>query len=198
MIAATQARAVVWPAVSDAPPVVADQWPSLRLPDGRVLPIAHPARRLLAYLIDTALAFGVVALIETAVGLPVFVHELSNKQLSQRMLVGLPVTLVLIVAVMARTDGRTPGKALAGLRVVRVSGRRMDVPFALWREIAIKWLLFGSLLFLPAPWNTAGTGVLLLDVIWLSGYERRTLHDLISRSRVVDTRAGIAGSVASA
>jgi uncharacterized RDD family membrane protein YckC len=177
--------------VSDEPPIVGDQWPTLSLPDGRVLSIAHPARRLLAYLIDTALAFGVLALIETVVGLQVWVTQpLSRAELVERALVALPVTLVLIVAVMARTDGRTPGKALAGLRVVRVSGRRMNVQFALWREIAIKWLLFGFPLLLPAPWNTLGAAIVLIDVFWLSGFKRRTLHDIVSRSRVVEAPTG--------
>jgi len=39
------------------------------------------------------------------------------------------------------------------------------------------------------PMLTLGTVLAIADAVWITGWERRTLHDLASRSRVVDDRA---------
>jgi uncharacterized RDD family membrane protein YckC len=81
-------------------------------------------------------------------------------------------------ALMARTNGRTLGRMVTGIRVVRADGRPIDFGFAVLREVVVKGLLFGFL--------SALTGGLayLVDVLWpLWDEEHRALHDF-----VVDTR----------
>lgn len=163
------------------------QSPALTLPDGRVLTIARPAPRIVAYAIDQALALAGVVLLAAAVGAPVLLrHHASPTQRAEHLLLGLPFVVALMVAVMALTDGRTPGKALLGLRVARVGGEPVGLRFALWREVAIKWLLFGWPVLLAAPWSYARTALIVLDVCCFAGLQRRALHDVLSRSRVVE------------
>jgi uncharacterized RDD family membrane protein YckC len=84
-------------------------------------------------------------------------------------------------AMMARTNGRTFGRMLTGIRVVRASGEPMSFGFAMLREVAVKWLLFnavgGSITFGIAP---------LIDVLWpLWDEENRALHDYVVNTRTV-------------
>jgi uncharacterized RDD family membrane protein YckC len=82
---------------------------------------------------------------------------------------------------MARTNGRTLGRMVTGIRVVRASGEPIDFGFAMLREVAVKWLLFnavaGSLTFGIAP---------LVDYLWpLWDEQNRALHDFVVDTRVV-------------
>jgi uncharacterized RDD family membrane protein YckC len=89
------------------------------------------------------------------------------------------VALLYAPALMARTNGRTLGRMVTGIRVVRANGKPIDFGFALLREVIIKSLLFGVLSTL-----TGGLAS-LADVLWpLWDEENRALHDFI-----VDTRS---------
>ena len=81
---------------------------------------------------------------------------------------------------MARTNGKTLGRIVLGIRVVRTSGERVTFGFALLREVLIKTVIFGI-----AGSVTAGLAP-LLDVLWpLWDEENRALHDFIVNTRVV-------------
>jgi uncharacterized RDD family membrane protein YckC len=84
-------------------------------------------------------------------------------------------------AMMARTNGRTLGRMLTGICVVRADGRPMTFGFSMLREVAVKWVLFNavgsSLTFGIAP---------LIDVLWpLWDEENRALHDYVVNTRTV-------------
>jgi uncharacterized RDD family membrane protein YckC len=82
-------------------------------------------------------------------------------------------------ALMARTNGKTLGRMATGIRVVRANGQQMTFGFAMLREVAVKWLLFGSAAAITGGLST------LADVLWpLWDEENRALHDFI-----VDTRS---------
>jgi uncharacterized RDD family membrane protein YckC len=84
---------------------------------------------------------------------------------------------------MARTNGQTLGRMAVGIRVVRPDGKPIDFGFAMLREVAVKWLLFGLVL----GSLTAGIAV-LIDYLWpLWDEENRALHDLIVNTRTIRT-----------
>jgi uncharacterized RDD family membrane protein YckC len=90
------------------------------------------------------------------------------------------VALLYAPAMMARTNGKTLGRMVTGIRVVRAGGESMTFGFALLREVVVKTLLFGV-----ASSVTAGLAS-LVDVLWpLWDEENRALHDIIVNTRVV-------------
>jgi uncharacterized RDD family membrane protein YckC len=95
----------------------------------------------------------------------------------------LSVTIVAFLyapALMARTNGKTLGRMVTNIRVVRTSGEPITFGFAMLREVAVKALLFGI-----AGSFTAGIAN-LLDILWpLWDEENRALHDFIVNTRTV-------------
>jgi len=82
---------------------------------------------------------------------------------------------------MARTNGRTLGRQLISIRVVRADGRPTDFWWSALRESVLKTLVFGGL----ASGATFGLAW-LADVLWpLWDDQNRALHDIIVDSRVV-------------
>ncbi len=91
------------------------------------------------------------------------------------------VGLLYAPGLMARTNGRTLGKHVLGIRVVRTNGEPTTFGWSLVREVLLKQLVFAGFLGL-------GTGGLawLADGLWpLWDGERRALHDFPVDSRVV-------------
>jgi uncharacterized RDD family membrane protein YckC len=91
------------------------------------------------------------------------------------------VALLYAPLMMAKTNGRTLGRMAVGIRVVRANGLPMTFGWAMLREVAVKWLLFGvvggSVTF-GLAW--------LIDVLWpLWDEENRALHDFLVDTRVV-------------
>lgn len=81
---------------------------------------------------------------------------------------------------LSRTAGQTPGRRAAGIRVMRADGRPVGFWWAIYRTVLVREILFGigSLL--------SGGLVTLLQYGWpLWDDERRALHDMVARSRVV-------------
>jgi uncharacterized RDD family membrane protein YckC len=90
------------------------------------------------------------------------------------------IALLYAPVLMARTNGKTVGRMVLGIRVVRTSGEQITFGFALLREVLIKTVIFGI-----AGSFTAGLAP-LLDVLWpLWDEENRALHDFIANTRVV-------------
>ena len=91
------------------------------------------------------------------------------------------VALLYAPWMMARTDGRTLGRMAMNIRVVRANGTPMTFGFAMLREVAVKWLLFGMV----AGSLTFGLAY-FVDVLWpLWDEENRALHDILVDTRVV-------------
>jgi uncharacterized RDD family membrane protein YckC len=90
------------------------------------------------------------------------------------------VALLYAPLMMDRTNGKTLGRMAMGIRVVRANGQPMTFGWAMLREVAVKWLLFGL-----AGSLTAGLAN-LADVLWpLWDDENRALHDFIVDTRTV-------------
>jgi uncharacterized RDD family membrane protein YckC len=91
------------------------------------------------------------------------------------------VSLLYAPLMMARTNGQTLGRMALGIRVVRANGHPMTFGWAMLREVAVKWLLFGVV----GGSFTFGLAS-LLDVLWpLWDDENRALHDFFVDTRVV-------------
>jgi uncharacterized RDD family membrane protein YckC len=96
-------------------------------------------------------------------------------------LVAFAISLVYAPLWMSRTNGRTLGRQLLGIRVVRADGRRTDFWWSALRESVLKTLVFGGI----GSGATFGLAW-LADVLWpLWDDQNRALHDIIVDSRVV-------------
>jgi uncharacterized RDD family membrane protein YckC len=90
------------------------------------------------------------------------------------------IALLYAPIMMARTNGKTVGRMVVGIRVIRTSGEHISFGYAVFREVLVKTLLFGI-----AGAITGGIAQ-LLDYLWpLWDEENRCLHDFICNSRVV-------------
>jgi len=90
------------------------------------------------------------------------------------------VAMLYAPAMMSRTNGKTLGRMVTNIRVVRAGGEPMTFGFALLREVLIKSILVGII--------GAITGGIasLLDVLWpLWDEQNRALHDFVVNTRVV-------------
>ncbi|MDA0162053.1 RDD family protein [Solirubrobacter ginsenosidimutans] len=82
---------------------------------------------------------------------------------------------------MARTNGKTLGRMMTGIRVVRANGKPISFGYAVVREVLVKWLLIGAI----AGSFTFGLAV-LIDYLWpLWDEENRALHDMVVDSRTI-------------
>ena len=90
------------------------------------------------------------------------------------------IALLYAPILMARTNGKTLGRMVMNIRVVRTSGAPITFGFAMLREVAVKAIgvgVAGSVTF-----GLAG----LLDSLWpLWDEENRALHDFVVSTRVV-------------
>jgi uncharacterized RDD family membrane protein YckC len=188
---ATSAPAPVAPERPEAPRSAPAEWPPLPgerappAPSGGPVPIpgAPPAdvlaswgRRALAWLVDWL----VVAILAFLLGFAIALVARSG-QSGDRIgdLAGtvaaiafLPLYLVYATAMLATTNGRTIGKALCRLRVVREHGAPMTWGRAAMREIIMRGLVITVI-------GTITLGIAgILDVLWpLWDKQNRALHD---------------------
>jgi uncharacterized RDD family membrane protein YckC len=90
------------------------------------------------------------------------------------------VALLYAPAMMASTNGKTLGRIVMNIRVIRADGRRITFGFAMVREVLVKSLLVGVLA--SATFSLAW----LLDVLWpLWDEEHRALHDFVVNTRTI-------------
>ncbi|MDQ8044700.1 MAG: RDD family protein [Solirubrobacteraceae bacterium] len=84
---------------------------------------------------------------------------------------------------MSRTNGQTPGRRAAGIRVMREDGAPITFGWAVYRTVLLREVAFSVVsLFTFGLATVAQYGWSLWD------HERRSLHDMIARSRVVVDR----------
>ncbi|MFK7992450.1 MAG: RDD family protein [Sandaracinaceae bacterium] len=140
-------------------------------------PLASPQRRLAAVMLDGAL--GVVPL--------TLVAGLSRAlRSSPLMLYGLLAVLVLTLIVggvnlwLLARHGQSIGKRLLGLRIVRTDGARATLARLLFARIVVPGAL-GAIPFV-------GPLFALVDGALVFSDERKTLHDRIADTLVIDVR----------
>jgi uncharacterized RDD family membrane protein YckC len=147
-------------------------------------------RRVGAHLIDGVIIGAVALVLLVAVTAPFSIGFFVNDTVGiGAVIVGVLFSFVCIFVaallyaplLMARTDGRTLGRMVTGIRVIRASGEPIDFGFAMLREVAIKWLLFGAVLG-----SITGGLAVLVDYLWpLWDEENRALHDYVVNTRTV-------------
>ena len=108
----------------------------IRLPEGVVfsLPLAGPATRFLAWLIDLAFTLVAILVINRVIGLTLFVAPDVAGGVSVVLLFAVPILYGIIFEGFWR--GQTPGKRAMRLRVMDAGGLRLDV-----RQVIIRNLL---------------------------------------------------------
>jgi uncharacterized RDD family membrane protein YckC len=147
-------------------------------------------RRVGAHLLDGLIIGAIALILLVAITAPFSIGFFVNDTVGAvAVIVGLLfwllcvfiAALVYAPAMMARTNGRTLGRMATGIRVVRANGEPMTFGFAMLREVAVKWLLFGVVL----GSITAGIAA-LVDYLWpLWDEENRALHDYVVNTRTV-------------
>lgn len=156
-----------------------------RRPPLRPEELAEWWRRVAATLVDGVIVGALTALVLALLGVGFFADDALG---ILEIIVALLLATVLFAAlaflyaplVMARTDGQTLGKLLAGCRVVRMDGRPVGFGYAALREVAVKGLLLGI------AGSLTGGLAYLADGLWpLVDRQNRALHDLLVDSRVV-------------
>ncbi|WP_323794123.1 RDD family protein [Nocardioides sp.] len=141
-------------------------------------PAAELDRRFYAFVLDRLLAYGLLAVVgyvawrtllaegRTAAGVAVVVSAVLLVSLAHGVLLGVA--------------GVSPGKAVAGLRVVGLDGAPIGVPLALLRV-----LLLG---FLTLPTGGIGLATLAWTAVTAPDGRHRGVHDLLTHAVVVDVR----------
>lgn len=147
-------------------------------------------RRVGAHLIDAIIIIAIALIMLVAITAPFSIGFFVNDAVGiGAIVVGALFAIVCIFvasliyapAMMARTNGRTLGRMVTGIRVVRASGEPIDFGFAMLREVVVKWLLFNAVL----GSLTAGIAV-IIDCLWpLWDEEHRALHDYLVNTRTV-------------
>jgi len=90
------------------------------------------------------------------------------------------VALLYAPAMMSSTNGKTLGRIVMNIRVIRADGGQMTFGFAMLREVLVKSLLVGVVA--SATFGLAW----LLDILWpLWDEENRALHDFVVNTRTI-------------
>ena len=130
--------------------------------------LAQRGRRVSAYILDWLIVAG-------AVGLPTAL--LSSAQAEVVLWVVGAIWLV-ITSYLLKVRGQTIGKLVLGIHIVRYSGQRAG----LFRLLVLR-TLFGQGIYLIPQF---GLLILLIDVLLLLSTSRRTIHDRIADTIVVN------------
>lgn len=141
--------------------------------------IAEPSRRILARAIEAAVpSAGVLVSLGGALA-----GSGGLVRAGGWVFVALSIGIVVANAWLLTTRGETVGKGWLGLRIVRPDG---SLP-GLRRAFLVRELLFGALALVPVLGQLLGLADALL-LVW--GERRRSLHDVLADTIVIDTRAG--------
>lgn len=144
-------------------------------------PLADPGARLAAVLIDALLP-----LLPQIVLLPVGAAMGSASLVRAGGVLGWAAVIALFVVdvVLLARFGQTIGKRVMGLRIVRTSGARAGAS----RLVFVRTLLPALITVIPFVGWIFG----LVDTLMIFTSERRTLHDRMADTIVIDLRAPLA------
>lgn len=179
------------PPAPPATPQFAAPQPQPQLP-GTTYELASWGSRVGAYLVDGLLILVLAVpffFLAGAIGLDVgdsssgdggAAFSAQNGQVLGLFLIFLLVVFLYAPTTMVWLKGATPGKALLGIRVVRVSGQPVTFGYALLREWVFKGIVLGIV-------NGITLGLAsLVNYLWpLWDSQNRALHDMAAGSRVV-------------
>ena len=147
--------------------------------------LAGWGRRAVAAIVDGLIIGAITVAALAALGAGVFgggesgVGELIVAGILGALVFG-AIALVYAPAVMAKTNGKTFGKMIAGCRVVRAGNKRTDFWWSAYREVLVKGVLLGI------AGSLTGGIAYLVDYLWpLWDGQNRALHDYVVDSRVV-------------
>lgn len=139
-------------------------------------PLAAPARRVIARLIDVAVLIGLSLLVRVLVD-----DDLSAAETSATAAI---LTLALTVAYevgMVASIGATVGKLATGLRIVDQQGHIPPSP----KSAILRWAP-NALAIVPVVGILAAMAVLLASLIWIfTEPQRRSIFDRTARTHVV-------------
>jgi uncharacterized RDD family membrane protein YckC len=145
-------------------------------------------RRAGAWLVDAAVVGSVGIVIRHAM----FGHHLSTAKATVSLLISAAITLAYFAPLMIATNGRTFGKLMTGIRVIRTDLQPMNFGRVFRREAMLKGLLPGLLIdafvFVggSAGFSLLGGVVVMIDYLWpLWDAEHRAVHDWLAKTRVV-------------
>jgi uncharacterized RDD family membrane protein YckC len=153
--------------------------------------LTHPgmwSRRVAAQLLDLAIVAGIGSVIIAVAGDHPYWHfgHLSDEELGVRYLAAAVATFIYVPASLALSGGRTAGKFLLRIAVVRQDGGAIGFWRAAWREVVIKIVLVDAVAWLPTIGASLAFVIIVADVLWpLWSPDGMALHDLAARTRVV-------------
>lgn len=164
--------------------------PSVPAPEASSARVAPISRRILATAIDAS-PLVILTLVAT-IQLAFFSQDQTIDRTYSLTYLWAGIFFVLLVAFMAYSTiciartGRTFGKKILALRVVKPGRGRVGWGSALMREVVTKVLIPAMLLF-----GNAAVFPLAVLVVLASGFvrkDRRTLSDLLAGTTVIDER----------
>ena len=142
---------------------------SRRFPEYDGRPLANGVRRLGAAIIDAASTLAAAALVA---------------HIAERVGVGVDTSFLLLVGslalfwllntvvLVAATGGKSLGKLVGGMRIVRDDGRPATAWPGFLRDTIVRFMYVFPLMF-------------LIDSLWIAGTKRQTLRDVIAGTHVV-------------
>lgn len=140
-------------------------------------PIAEPSRRIFARLIDSAF---LAVPMWTCGAIGVLTGTSALVRLGFWLGLALGLASFAVDVWLLHHHGQSIGKRLLGLRIVRVDGRRASV----LSLVLVRELLYRGVVWIPA----VGTLLGLLNALTLFSKRRRTLHDRLAGTIVLDLR----------
>lgn len=149
-------------------------------------PAAPSLRRLLAAVLDTVVLFAfATVLLEALGGRPLWRRPAAG-EVALRIIVATVVAAVYFGATMTRSNGRTLGKRAVGARVARLDHEPLTLRLAVWRDAILKIGLIELMGLLVGAVGALAAAAMIVDIAWAFGNpERRALHDVAARTRVV-------------
>jgi uncharacterized RDD family membrane protein YckC len=148
------------------------------LPVDRISLLADPGSRLAAVTLDAALPF-VPQL--SILGLGIAVQSADLVRASGWVGWGVAALVLVVDLVLLARYGQTIGKRIVGIRIVRTNGERAS----LGRLFVLRTLLPTGIGLVPIVGFLFGAA----DTLAIFSTDRRTLHDRIADTIVIDLRA---------
>lgn len=146
--------------------------------------------RAAAWIIDAFLVAMLELPLRAVAGLPIlwFRHH-SIARPAETLGIAIVASLLYYPLIMVKTDGRTLGKTLLGLRVIRMDGERIGASTAISREAVFKEFLLGLLLLPSVFHGIPGYIAAAVNYLWpLVNSQNRAGHDVFAGTRVVNAR----------
>ena len=146
-------------------------------PRDEISPLADPALRLAAVVIDAAIGLSPLIVL---MPLAVAVRSVDLIRWASYLYWLVPAVVFVVDLVLLHRFGQTIGKRILGLRIVRSDGSRATLARICWRRSVIP----GAIGAVPL----LGELFLLVDSLFVFTNGRKTVHDRIAGTIVVDLR----------